>query len=35
MTTTAVFVPGESHGPRRLVGHSPSGRKGSDTTEVT
>ena len=30
---TAVFVPGEPHGQRRLVGHSPWGRRESDTTE--
>ena len=28
-----VFLPGESHGRRRLVGYSPWGRKESDTTE--
>ena len=28
-----VFLPGESHGQRSLVGYSPWGRKGSDTTE--
>ena len=28
-----VFVPGESHGWRSLVGHSPRGHKESDTTE--
>ena len=27
------FLPGESHGPRSLVGYSPWGRKESDTTE--
>ena len=31
----AVFLPGESHGQRSLVGCSPRGRKESDTTEVT
>ena len=30
---TPVFLPGESHGQRSLVGHSPWGRKESDTTE--
>ena len=28
-----VFLPGESHGWRSLVGYSPWGRKESDTTE--
>ena len=28
-----VFLPGESHGQRSLVGYSPWGRKESDTTE--
>ena len=28
-----VFVPGKSYGQRRLAGHSPWGRKESDTTE--
>ena len=32
---TPVFLPGESHGQRRLVGYSPYGRKVLDTTEVT
>ena len=32
---TAVFLPGESHGQRRLEGYSPQGCKESDTTEVT
>ena len=31
---TPVFLPGESHGQRNLVGYSPQGRKESDTTEV-
>ena len=31
---TPVFLPGESHGQRSLVGHSPQGCKESDTTEV-
>ena len=30
---TPVFLPGESHGQRSLVGYSPWGHKGSDTTE--
>ena len=30
---TPVFLPGESHGGRSLVGYSPWGRKESDTTE--
>ena len=32
---TPVFLPGESHGQRSLVGYSPWGRKDLDTTEVT
>ena len=28
-----LFLPGESHGQRRLVSHSPWGHKESDTTE--
>ena len=32
-TPTPVFLPGESHGRRSLVGYSPRGRKESDTTE--
>ena len=32
---TLVFLPGESHGQRSLVGYSPQGRKGLDVTEVT
>ena len=28
-----VFLPGESHGRRSLVGYSPQGRKESDMTE--
>ena len=31
--TTPVFLPGESHGQRSLVGYSPWGLKESDTTE--
>ena len=30
---TPVLLPGESHGQRSLAGHSPRGRKESDTTE--
>ena len=30
---TQVFLPGESHGQRRLVGYSPWGAKESDMTE--
>ena len=30
---TPVFLPGESHGHRSLVGYSPRGHKESDTTE--
>ena len=30
---TPVFLSGESHGQRSLVGHSPWGRKELDTTE--
>ena len=30
---TPVFLPGESHGWRSLVGYSPRGRKESDMTE--
>ena len=30
---TPVFLPGEPHGQRRLVGYSPWGCKESDTTE--
>ena len=29
------FLPGESRGQRSLVGYSPWGRTGSDTTEAT
>ena len=32
---TPVFLPGESHGQRSLVGYSPWGPTESDTTEVT
>ena len=31
--STPVFLPGESHGRRSLVGYSPQGRRESDTTE--
>ena len=31
--STSVFLPGESHGRRSLVGYSPRGRKESGTTE--
>ena len=33
--TTPVLLPGEPHGQRSLVGHSPQGGKESDATEVT
>ena len=33
--STPVFLPGESHGQRSLVGYSPWGHKEPDTTEVT
>ena len=33
--STPVFLPGESHGQRSLVGYSPWDHKESDTTEVT
>ena len=33
MASTPVFLSGESHGQRSLVGCSPWGRKESDTTE--
>ena len=32
---TPVFLPGESHGQRRLVGYSPWGHKESDMTDAT
>ena len=32
---TPVFLPGESHGQRSLVGYIPWGHKESGTTEVT
>ena len=33
MQPTPVFLPGESHGQRTLIGYSPWGRKESDMTE--
>ena len=33
MATTPVFLPGEFHGQRSLVGYSPWGQKESDMTE--
>ena len=33
MATTPVFLPGESHGQRSLVGYSPWGHKELDMTE--
>ena len=35
MTTTPVFLSGESHGQRSLVGYSPWSHKESDTIEAT
>ena len=32
---TPLFLPGESHGHRSLVGYGPQGPKELDTTEVT
>ena len=32
---TPIFLPGESHGQRSLVGYSPQGLTKSDTTEAT
>ena len=32
---TPVFLPGESHGQRSLVGYSPQGHRESDMTEAT
>ena len=32
---TPVYLPGESHGQRSLVGYVPQGHKELDTTEVT
>ena len=31
---TPVFLPGESHGQRSLIGYSPKGRQDSNTTEA-
>ena len=33
--STPVFVPGESHGERGLLGYGPQGRKELDMTEAT
>ena len=33
MATIPVFLPGDPHGQRSLVGYSPWGRRESDTTE--
>ena len=33
--TTPVFLPGEPHGQKSLVGYSPWGHKELDTTEAT
>ena len=35
MVPIPVFLPGESHWQRSLVGYSPKGRKESDMTEAT
>ena len=35
MAAHPVFLPGESHGQRSLVGYSPWGCKESDMTEAT
>ena len=35
MATHPVFLPGESHGQKSLVGYSPWGHKESDMTKVT
>jgi len=35
MQPTPVFLPGESHGQRSLVGYSPRSHKESDPTEAT
>ena len=35
VATTPVFLPGESHGQKRLTGYSPYGCKKSDTNEAT
>ena len=34
MATHSIFLPGESHGQRSLVGYSPWGCKESETTEL-
>ena len=35
MATIPVFLPGESHGQRRMAGYSPWGCKESDSSEST
>ena len=35
MAPTPVLLPGKSHGPRSLTGHSPWGRTELDMTEAT
>ena len=35
VATHSIFLPGESHGQRSLVGYSPWGRTESDMTETT
>ena len=35
MATTPVFLPGESHGQRSLVGYRPQGLKESNTANMT
>ena len=35
MATHSVFLPGEFHGQRSLVGYGPWSHKESDTTEAT
>ena len=35
MAPTPVFLPGEPHGQRSLVGYGPQGHKELDTTEAT
>ena len=35
MQLTPAFLPGESHGQRSLVGHSPVDCKESDSTEIS
>ena len=34
MATIPVFLPGESHGQRSLLGHSPWGQQESDMAEL-